>query len=307
MASQNHHTGNRRDSIHSEDVVRHYGVQSIPTDAQPTADLREYIDGNHDFDQGQLGSSSASAVCSAYELVVNRAEKMQKLPVSNFKCSRMFVYYNSRALQNNTEQDTGASLRNTFQAIRDSGVCQESVWSYDISKFAVKPSDAIYESAEGNNIIKYERLGPHMQQFKACLNDGFPFVFGFKIFNGFRSLENDKGGMLAIPSEEEIASTPEPETQAGLAVGYNDASKCITVLNSWGKSFGDNGFFYMPYDYISNRNLCFDFWTIVEAKEKVPTPSSEPTPAPTPAPTSSPMVNLPRPLGFFFIYIKQKS
>ena len=49
---------------------------------------------------------------------------------------------------------------------------------------------------------------------------------------------------------------------AVIAVGYDDSTSRITVQNSWGTSWGDKGYFYMPYQYITNTNLADDFWTI---------------------------------------------
>jgi C1A family cysteine protease len=49
---------------------------------------------------------------------------------------------------------------------------------------------------------------------------------------------------------------------AVLGVGYDDNSKCFIIKNSWGENWGDKGFFYMPYDYITDSDLCADFWVI---------------------------------------------
>jgi len=49
---------------------------------------------------------------------------------------------------------------------------------------------------------------------------------------------------------------------AVLAVGYDDAAKRFILRNSWGTKWGMQGYFTMPYDYLANRNLSDDFWTI---------------------------------------------
>ena len=46
------------------------------------------------------------------------------------------------------------------------------------------------------------------------------------------------------------------------AVGYDDAKQWFIVRNSWGASWGDHGYFYMPYDYLTNASLSSSFWTI---------------------------------------------
>jgi C1A family cysteine protease len=49
---------------------------------------------------------------------------------------------------------------------------------------------------------------------------------------------------------------------AVLAVGYSDASQRFLLRNSWGADWGINGYFTMPYAYLTDTNLADDFWTI---------------------------------------------
>lgn len=44
-----------------------------------------------------------------------------------------------------------------------------------------------------------------------------------------------------------------------MAVGYIQAQKVFIMRNSWGRHFGEDGYFYMPYDFLE---YCYDFWTI---------------------------------------------
>ena len=47
-----------------------------------------------------------------------------------------------------------------------------------------------------------------------------------------------------------------------MAVGYDEANQRFIVRNSWGKNWGMNGYFTMPYPYLLQRSLSSDFWTI---------------------------------------------
>jgi C1A family cysteine protease len=49
---------------------------------------------------------------------------------------------------------------------------------------------------------------------------------------------------------------------AVLAVGYDDSKSAVLVRNSWGSGWGLNGYFWLPYDYITNPNLADDMWAI---------------------------------------------
>jgi hypothetical protein len=58
---------------------------------------------------------------------------------------------------------------------------------------------------------------------------------------------------------------PDSQIQGGHAVlicGYNDNTKMFILRNSWGNSWGNEGYGYIPYKYLLDPNLAGDFWTI---------------------------------------------
>jgi C1A family cysteine protease len=90
------------------------------------------------------------------------------------------------------------------------------------------------------------------------LSEGFPFVFGFTVYNSFESEETAQTGILKMPGWNEGCVGG----HAVCCVGYNDAEQMFIVRNSWGSSWGLQGYFKMPYQYMVNPNLASDFWTI---------------------------------------------
>ena len=97
-----------------------------------------------------------------------------------------------------------------------------------------------------------------LSQFKGCLADGYPFVFGFTVYETFESAEVGRTGVLKMPKPKEGVVGG----HAVLAVGYDDQSQRFVVRNSWGRSLGQKGYFTMPYSYLLTNNLSDDFWTI---------------------------------------------
>lgn len=205
------------------------------------------------FDQGSLGSCTANAVSTAFAFsVLKQKEEALYTP------SRLFIYYNTRLMEGNVENDSGATLRNTVKAMNKVGACGEEVWPYVITKFTNKPGDNCYKIAKDNKAIKYERLSRSLYDFKSCLASGFPFVGGFAVYESFESREVAKTGMMVMPGKDEKFYGG----HAILVMGYDDSMQCFIVRNSWGSKWGDKGYFYMPYDYLLNRQLSDDFWVI---------------------------------------------
>lgn len=93
------------------------------------------------YDQGQLGSCTGNAIAAAieFDLMKQRARKV-------FTPSRLFIYYNERAMEHTINQDSGAQIRDGIKSVAKLGACPEPEWPYDISQFAQKPSSVCYLS-----------------------------------------------------------------------------------------------------------------------------------------------------------------
>ncbi|MDB5813344.1 MAG: peptidase [Rhodocyclales bacterium] len=210
------------------------------------------------LDQGDLGSCTANAISNAH-----RFDQMKQKKPSPFTPSRLFIYYNERTMEHTINSDAGAQIRDGIKSIAKQGVCPETQWPYDVTKFAKKPPAAAFTAALKNQALSYRRLTPIGSQLKGCIAEGFPFVFGITVYESFESDKVAKTGKVPLPATKEKCLGG----HAILGVGYDDSTQCFTVMNSWGPKWGDKGFFYLPYAYATDPNLASDFWTvqIVEA------------------------------------------
>ncbi len=135
---------------------------------------------------------------------------------------------------------------------------REVEWVYDESKFAIKPSDAAFASGLQHEALQYKGIIQSLSQLKSCIASGFPFIFGITIFSSFESDEVAKTGKVPLPSHA--------DSMCGghciAAVGYSDTTQKFICRNSWSSSWGDKGYFYLDYSYVTNPGLASDFWTI---------------------------------------------
>lgn len=211
------------------------------------------------YDQGNLGSCTANALAAAYEFDEIKQASDNKPEI--FSPSRLFIYFNERQLENTVDTDSGASLRDGIKTINKIGVCHDSLWPYIVSKYTIKPTKRCYEDAKLHKTVEYKSLDQDLDNFKSCLKAGFPFVFGFMVYESFESDDVAKTGKMIMPDLEKEKAVG---GHAVLAVGYDDSINSFIIRNSWGTSWGDKGYFYMPYDYIVDEDLAGDFWTVTK-------------------------------------------
>ncbi|KAI0472210.1 cysteine proteinase [Xylaria cf. heliscus] len=224
------------------------------------------------YDQGQMNSCTAHAVAAAFAFAVMK----QNLP--SFNPSRLYIWYYARKKlttpHNATQFDVGSYLRDAIKSIgsHEHGVCSESDWPYEVSpcdknkRFnndarATQQPPVDARSQGAHHLAKrYRRISTQnlIQNLEHCLNEGFPFVFGFNSY-GLMKLEpvRTTGRGLRLPTAKEQKG--DKHRHSLLAVGYRQKEKEFIVRNSWGEEWGDRGHFYMPYECLKH---CYDYWTI---------------------------------------------
>jgi C1A family cysteine protease len=207
------------------------------------------------YDQGELGSCTANALAGAFQFELLKQIRIRSKTMIP---SRLFIYYNERVLEGTVSSDSGASLRDGIKTLNNDGVCSENLWKYKISRFIQKPSAACYANALKNQVQEYISLPASIPQVKQCLVDGFPVVFGFTVYTSFLSEQVARTGIMPMPQDNDQLEGG----HAVMAVGYDNSKSALIVRNSWGKDWGINGYFYMPYDYTTLAHLTSDFWSI---------------------------------------------
>lgn len=205
------------------------------------------------YDQGSVGSCVANATCALLAYVESREKLNETAP----SLSRLFAYANARS---NVAVDHGSTFRNTFKGITKFGICTENEWPYDVAEALVKPSAAAYQAAQVRKKISYSTLIT-LDDMLACIASGYPFVYGMSIYDSFENWSADTSykGTPVIPMPKK---TDAYVGGHGLCiVGYDLGAKLFLVRNSWGTGWANQGYAWIPFDYLTNPFLADSFWT----------------------------------------------
>ena len=199
------------------------------------------------YDQGNLGSCTANAGVGA-RIMLN------KLTVN---LSRLFQYYEERVIENDIKKDGGAQMRDIGKAMVLYGICEESYFPYDITKFAKAPSAAAKTNALKYKIKSYYSVATTDEIKQVVALKQQPVMIGISVYTSFESDTVAKTGIVTLPKKSEQLLGG----HAVLVVGYDDKKKWFICRNSWGTTWGDKGYFYLPYTYFS-KGFAYDFWVL---------------------------------------------
>ena len=243
---------------------------SEATEIDARIDLREYFSPIED--QGDLGSCTAHAGVGLYEYFERRAFG------NHIDGSHLFLYKATRNLMHETG-DTGGYLRSTMGAMALFGIPPEEFWPYDISRFDEEPSSFCYAYGQNYQAISYCRLDQTgmtqdqiLQSIKVSTAAGIPAMFGFTVYDSIYQAESN--GEIPFPA----AGDKIIGGHAVAIAGYDDeivitssnpngprTQGAFIIRNSWGTSFGDAGYCYLPYAYVL-QGIADDFWVMMKGE-----------------------------------------
>lgn len=234
------------------------------------ADLRKWCSPIEN--QGGLGSCSAHAAAGIVEYYEKKAFNKY------IDGSRLFIYKTTRNLLG-WVGDTGAFVRTTMGALRLCGCPPEKYWPYTDQKpdFDEEPTPFVYSLAEDYEAIKYfahDPIGGNvtpgalLRRLRFWIARGIPAMFGFYGFDSFG--QSRQTGEIPFPCQNERVRWG----HAVVAVGYDDnkiiknnlcdteTKGALLIRNSWSTGWGDNGYGWLPYEYVRQR-YALDFWSLI--------------------------------------------
>jgi len=244
---------------------RTYKLKKSPPDARdklhtPLAKLNNVpatVDLRHVMppvlDQGQIGSCTANAASTALCYLLKKERRIVFFP------SRLYIYWNTRV---NIEgvagsEDSGCCIRNVCKAVQKYHACQEGLWPYVVSRFAVAPSLLAYKNANLYRDVVYSSVAQDLATMQKTLTSGHPIVVGIQVYESFETDSVAATGVVPMP---DMANETCYGGHCVLIVGYDTAKARFIAMNSYGTGWGAAGYFYIPFEYMLHPGLASDFW-----------------------------------------------
>lgn len=223
-----------------QDLIR---VASKPPPLTGDVDLSSYCTESR---QLWAGSCVGNACADAVE-IINAVEGRPRVELS-----RLFVYALARHLmdddgdgRNDLNLDEGTFIRIGMDILSRFGICTEAMWPYDLKKLFVAPSLKSMRQAAGHRIHDYYRIGAtgddRLAEIVYALRQRQVVVFGTKVSQDFTKLNHE--GPVGPPTGMTKGG------HAMIIVGYS-AGTGFLIKNSWGKTWGDDGFAFLTEEYI---------------------------------------------------------
>jgi hypothetical protein len=245
----------------------------------PTADITRWVPYVFDQDMSDDGTNMPLGSCTsnAWLLAAAVLYVAAGRPAPVF--SRLFHYFIERV---NIEggspaDDSGAQSLSGGRALQMFGVCLDSTWPYQITRFADVPPDEAFREALQHRALRWYALtanasGTIVDWIRAAITIGKPVLMGFSVPQHFTT-ETIKTGICDLPRTDDTIVGGHEVVAVKYDINYRFPSGIaggLFCVNSWGLGFGapvndrlSGGGFWLPMQYF-DEGLAFDPATLHE-------------------------------------------
>lgn len=228
-----------------------------PVSWKPVVDLR--IQGCAPYmkvqSQDILSNCSSQAVTAAFQCL----ERKNHLPFLD--PSVLFNYTMARTVapilmnQSNLSDldDTGTSVISALVAGQDRGFVSEAQWPTTAAALKQVPDSNLQILALQNRILQWNILDPSLDNLKACLDAGYPFLVEIIVTKAMDQWFRNRNSQVAsqfLLAFEEITKSSIIAAHTVLCVAYDSGFLGVggfCCRNSWGTEFGDQGHFWISF------------------------------------------------------------
>lgn len=215
------------------------------------------------WDQGQLGSCTAHGSLRAF--MTEGIRQGLDLPM----LSRLMQYWDTRNLEGTTATDSGGTVRDAVKALATVGVAPESVWPYNIDRFAQRPPAIAFQDARSTMALKYQsvRVGVGGAPMRTAVSNGLAIVFGFSVPESFEDGSwKPATEVLPLPGPRESFIGGHCVAVTGYDFTCTEFPEPFFLIdNSWSANWGTAGRFRMSWQWFTPQyGLATDLWVLTQ-------------------------------------------
>ena len=228
----------------------------VMPDLSGSVDLRNYLPPIGD--QGQYGTcvawaSAYNARTYLYAKENNLSSSQLSSPANQF--SPKYVFY---AMNNRTSCD-GSYFEEVLDIIQKKGVATLQSMPYtNMGNCAGNPSGSQDSEAAKYKIKAYREININdVSNVKSYLNQGKLIVFGARLGDEFMLADNHFDYLYQQTSFDYSGMHA---NHAMVIAGYDDnrgPNGCFLVVNTWGKSWGNDGYIWVDQKYLCSSEFAF--------------------------------------------------
>jgi hypothetical protein len=159
--------------------------------------------------------------------------------------SAMFIYNQIKGAETNCK--ARSSFSDAFDFLKNKGNCLAREFDFKVEDCYIKPDNDLKERAYQNTIFDYQKLfeatvdgDVKVDRIRKLLAQKKPVSVSLRINDQFMSLKETDYWNPNLGKEP-------AEGHAMVVVGYDDDAACFTLLNSWGKVWGREGYIKVRY------------------------------------------------------------
>jgi hypothetical protein len=216
--------------------------------------------------QGYIGACVPTCISTVYYYLT-----MKQSNYINFRISRLYLYYQVRKLYDDLDNDNGSTIIDCINILHTDGILPEFLYPYINDNLYKNPNKFLEKYSKFCKCLGFENVKRNQIKNKILLD--FPILCGIKIFKNIDDKKVKKTGIIEIPNNINDSDNLLGDNLLGghciILIGFDDNTKYYKFINSWGSNWGDNGFGYLPYEYITSEYLSDEFYILKQVTNPI--------------------------------------
>jgi len=240
-----------------------FGTEDLPA----SASLLDYFPTIGD--QGQYGTCVAWAVAYNCRTFLEAKSTGTTNPSTTFSPKDLFW---SVPAADKGEDCGGTYFESAFDVLISRGVATMATVPYtELGDCSDSPESAWTSDAANHKIESYREIDVDVKTLKSYLANGKAVVFSAKLGDQFMDSNSDE-----VLDYQDYNYSGQHAYHAMILCGYDDskgANGAFRVVNSWGTSWGDNGYIWVDQTFFTAGEFCYGAYVANVATSQNPSKS----------------------------------